>query len=113
MQVAYFSEFLPDVRDRWAASTCESGQGFVWRYMYMYVCMCIYVCMYACMHVCIYVCMYVYTHTHTHTHTESYYKPREGKARVTDLVKENKALKAQILKSALYRNFRQTCKLSL
>jgi hypothetical protein len=57
---------------------------------------------------------YTHTHTHTHTHTERYYKPREGKAGVKDLstdfstdlsldlVKQNKTLKAPILKSALY-----------
>jgi hypothetical protein len=48
---------------------------------------------------------YTHIHTHKHTHTERYYKPGEGKASVTDvsldLVKENKTLKAPILKSTL------------
>jgi hypothetical protein len=106
----------------------------------MYVCVYMFVCMHACMYVSMYVCMYTHTHTHTHTHRKllqtsgrqgAGHRPCQGEQGtqgnvflicsscvpdvflMADLVKENKALKAQILKSALYRNFRQTCKLSL
>jgi len=113
---------------------------YVCMYVCMYdvsLCVYTYVCVY---HVSMYVCMYTHTHTHTHTHRKLLQtsgregagdRPCQGEQGtqgnvflicsscvpdvflMADLVKENKALKAQILKSALYRNFRQTCKLSL